>query len=220
MTTTTKVRVYEVARELGMDNRELMNRFAALGIPVRNHMSALEPAEVDRVKRALEKDKAQNTVEERIRPTVVRRRTAAAAPEAAPPPAAPSARGEARGENGHGAGAAAAAPARPAPTPASAPAAAVFVQASARARPAPVAAAGAPGAQIIAFEAATATSDLSLYVGRSELPGEVVGASRALVNGLDVFRGRRGAAWQRPSGALSLIYWRAGVEVVTLCAGR
>src|SRR5688500_8034781 len=104
-TTTNKVRVYEVARELGMDNRELMNRFAALGIPVRNHMSALEPAEVDRVKRAREKDKAQNTVEERIRPTVVRRRTnAAAAPEpvvaAAPPPPA---RAEVRSENGHGA---------------------------------------------------------------------------------------------------------------------
>ncbi|MDQ3033315.1 MAG: translation initiation factor IF-2 N-terminal domain-containing protein, partial [Myxococcota bacterium] len=104
MTTATKVRVYEVARELGMDNRELMNRFAALGIPVRNHMSALEPAEVDRVKRALEKDKAQNTVEERIRPTVVRRRTAAAPPEpvvAAPVAASPATpRAEARRENG------------------------------------------------------------------------------------------------------------------------
>src|SRR5687768_10834061 len=125
-TTTNKVRVYEVARELGMDNRELMNRFAALGIPVRNHMSALEPAEVDRVKRALEKDKAQNTVEERIRPTVVRRRTNAAPEPVAVAPVAPpraevrsvepraaepraaEARGgdgrqaEVRSENGHG----------------------------------------------------------------------------------------------------------------------
>lgn len=99
--TTNKVRVYEVARELGIDNRELMNRFAALGIPVRNHMSALEPAEIDRVKRALEKDKAQNTVEERIRPTVVRRRTAAA-PVPEPPTA--SARIELRPDN-HGQGA-------------------------------------------------------------------------------------------------------------------
>lgn len=98
-TTTNKVRVYEVARELGMDNRELMNRFAALGIPVRNHMSALEPAEVDRVKRALEKDKAQNTVEERIRPTVVRRRTAAAAP--APEPTVAPMRAESKTNNGH-----------------------------------------------------------------------------------------------------------------------
>ncbi|UJR81137.1 translation initiation factor IF-2 [Sandaracinus amylolyticus] len=117
--TTTKVRVYEVARELGMDNRELMNRFAALGIPVRNHMSALEPAEVDRVKRALEKDKAQNTVEERIRPTVVRRRTAAA-PEpvaAAPAPVPVITREAPRAENGH----AAVAPRPVAPTPPPAP---------------------------------------------------------------------------------------------------
>jgi translation initiation factor IF-2 len=71
----SKVRVYEVARELGMNNRELLNRIQSLGIQVRNHMSALDPAEVDRVRRALEKDKAENTVEERIRKTVIRRRT-------------------------------------------------------------------------------------------------------------------------------------------------
>ena len=69
-----KVRVYEVARELGLDNRELVSKIATLGIQVRNHMSALEPAEVERIKRALDKDKQSNVVEERIRPTVVRRR--------------------------------------------------------------------------------------------------------------------------------------------------
>ena len=93
-----KVRVYEVARELGMNNRELLNRIQSLGIQVRNHMSALEPAEVDRLRRALEKDKAENTVEERIRKTVIRRRTlgkkpdgdgaAEAAPRAPEPPQA------------------------------------------------------------------------------------------------------------------------------------
>jgi translation initiation factor IF-2 len=88
-----KVRVYEVARELGLDNRELVGKIASLGIQVRNHMSALEPAEVDRIRRALDKDKQSNQVEERIRPTVVRRRTvggsvAPAAPPT-PPPAAP-----------------------------------------------------------------------------------------------------------------------------------
>jgi translation initiation factor IF-2 len=72
-----KVRVYEVARELGLDNRELVSKIASLGIQVRNHMSALEPAEVERIKRALDRDKHSNTVEERIRPTVVRRRAVA-----------------------------------------------------------------------------------------------------------------------------------------------
>ena len=77
----SKVRVYEVARELGMNNRELLGRIQSLGIQVRNHMSALEPAEVDRVRRALDKDKADNTVEERIRKTVIRRRTKKKPPE-------------------------------------------------------------------------------------------------------------------------------------------
>ncbi len=90
-----KVRVYEVARELGLDNRELVGKIASLGIQVRNHMSALEPAEVDRIRRALDKDKQSNQVEERIRPTVVRRRTVggsvAPSPAPTPPPAAPQA---------------------------------------------------------------------------------------------------------------------------------
>ena len=86
----SKVRVYEVARELGLENRELIQRIAALGIQVRNHMSVLETAEVDRVKRALDKDRERDTVETKIRPTVTRRRVkrkkapepVAAAPEA------------------------------------------------------------------------------------------------------------------------------------------
>ncbi len=73
-----KVRVYEVARELGLDNRELVGKIASLGIQVRNHMSALEPAEVERIKRSLDKDKQASLVEERIRPTVVRRRSVVA----------------------------------------------------------------------------------------------------------------------------------------------
>lgn len=90
----SKVRVYEVARELGLDNRELVSKIASMGIQVRNHMSALESGDVDRVKRAIEKDKQTNLVEERIRPTVVRRRSVAKrkpapapAPAAAPEPA-------------------------------------------------------------------------------------------------------------------------------------
>ena len=36
---SSKVRVYEVARELGVDNRELLNRIASLGIQVSNNAS-------------------------------------------------------------------------------------------------------------------------------------------------------------------------------------
>ena len=71
----SKVRVYEVARDLGVENRELVQKIAALGIQVRNHMSVLEPHDADRIKRALDKERNQTMVEERIRPTVVRRRS-------------------------------------------------------------------------------------------------------------------------------------------------
>ncbi|MGD8824607.1 MAG: translation initiation factor IF-2 N-terminal domain-containing protein, partial [Myxococcales bacterium] len=101
----SKVRVYEVARELGVENRDLIQRIATLGIQVRNHMSVLDPVEVDRIKRSLEKDRGETMVEERIRPTVVRRKrkksaqpepvaaaepTAPPAAAAAPPAASPS----------------------------------------------------------------------------------------------------------------------------------
>ncbi len=80
-----KVRVYEVARELGIENRELLAKIASLGIQVRNHMSSLDAGDLERLKRALEKDKQQNVVEERIRPTVVRRRSVHTARTAAAP---------------------------------------------------------------------------------------------------------------------------------------
>jgi len=83
----SKVRVYEVARELGVENRDLIQRMATLGIQVRNHMSVLDPAEVDRVKRALGKDRTETLVEERIRPTVVRRKRRKKTEEAAEPAA-------------------------------------------------------------------------------------------------------------------------------------
>ncbi len=98
----TKVRVYEVARELGVENRDLIQRIATLGIQVRNHMSVLDPVEVDRIRRSLDKDRSETMVEERIRPTVVRRKRrkksedveeqAAASAEAAlePAPAEPA----------------------------------------------------------------------------------------------------------------------------------
>ena len=73
----SKVRVYEVARELSLENNDLMKRLATLGIQVRNHMSALDTTEIDRVKRSIEKDKAENTVETKLRAGVVRRRTVA-----------------------------------------------------------------------------------------------------------------------------------------------
>ncbi|HMR81180.1 MAG TPA: translation initiation factor IF-2 N-terminal domain-containing protein, partial [Polyangiaceae bacterium] len=97
----SKVRVYEVARDLGIENKALVALFQSVGVTeVRNHMSAVAPEQVERVKRHLEKATAAPVVEERIRPTVVKRRAVkkpkpepvaeAAAP--APPVPAPARR--------------------------------------------------------------------------------------------------------------------------------
>ncbi|HEX3849419.1 MAG TPA: translation initiation factor IF-2 [Polyangiaceae bacterium] len=86
-----KLRVYEVARDLGLDNKALVALLQAVGVPdVRNHMSAVPPEVVERVKRQLEKQKQPVAVAERIHPTVVKRRAVVREPaapvvEAAPP---------------------------------------------------------------------------------------------------------------------------------------
>ncbi len=95
-----KLRVYEVARDLGLDNKALVALLQAVGVPdVRNHMSAVPPEVVERVKRQLEKQKQPSVVEERIRPTVVKRRAVVREPSApvhaAPPAPAPVVRDEA-----------------------------------------------------------------------------------------------------------------------------
>src|SRR6187402_3423001 len=85
---TVKHRVYEVARDLGMDQKELVALLQSSGVPdVRNHMSSVGADVVDRIRRQLEKQKSPPVVEERIHATVVKRR-AAVKPPAEPAPAA------------------------------------------------------------------------------------------------------------------------------------
>jgi translation initiation factor IF-2 len=88
-----KVRVYEIARQMGISNKELVSKIQGLGIMVNNHMSTLEVEDVQRVKRALDKERQENLVEERIGTTVIRRRSKVrrVAVKAEPEPAAPPA---------------------------------------------------------------------------------------------------------------------------------
>src|ERR1700722_7484563 len=70
----SKQRVYEIAKQLNMDQKVLVSLFQSMGLgDVRNHMSAVESDVVERVKRHLERKKTPDVVEERIRPTVVKR---------------------------------------------------------------------------------------------------------------------------------------------------
>ena len=46
-----KIRVYELARELGLTNKEALDLCIALGIGVKSHSSSIEDAQADRVRR-------------------------------------------------------------------------------------------------------------------------------------------------------------------------
>ncbi len=89
-----KVRVHEVAKQLGMKPQDLVTLFQQLGVSdVKGHMSSVDTDAVERVKRHLEGPKAAaepSADEQRIRPTVVKRRRAVdgAVPAAAPSSAA------------------------------------------------------------------------------------------------------------------------------------
>ncbi|HEY5959958.1 MAG TPA: translation initiation factor IF-2 N-terminal domain-containing protein, partial [Polyangiaceae bacterium] len=80
---SSKLRVYEVARDLGMDNKELATLLQSIGFSeIKNHMSVVPPEAIERAKRQLERRNEPNkVVEERIRPTVVKRRAAAKRPD-------------------------------------------------------------------------------------------------------------------------------------------
>jgi translation initiation factor IF-2 len=122
---TAKLRVYEVARDLGMDNKALVSLLQSVGVPdVKNHMSAIGPEAVERVKRQLERQKTPAMVEERIHATVVKRR-AVGRPSAPTPsqPSSPSNPAPVR-ESAPASEPTPAAASAPAPAPASAPRAA------------------------------------------------------------------------------------------------
>ena len=51
-----KIRVYELARELGMTNKETLDLCDALGIGVKSHSSSVVDAQADRVRRKAERE--------------------------------------------------------------------------------------------------------------------------------------------------------------------
>jgi translation initiation factor IF-2 len=79
-----KKRVHELAKELGLENKELIAHLERLGITVKSHASSLEDSEVEKVKEDLQAKSPRQIVEERIKTTVIRRR-AVRAPMEEPP---------------------------------------------------------------------------------------------------------------------------------------
>ncbi len=70
-----KIRVYELARDLNMKNKELLDKLEEMDISVASHMSSLDDHTVSLVKAGLKGKKDTEAVEvTRVRPTVIRRR--------------------------------------------------------------------------------------------------------------------------------------------------
>lgn len=70
----SKKRVYELARELGIDNKEVISRLEKLGIAVTSHSSALEDSDLQKIQQDLLSNEPREILEQRIKSTVIRRR--------------------------------------------------------------------------------------------------------------------------------------------------
>jgi translation initiation factor IF-2 len=81
---SSKVRVYEVAKQLNLDPKAVVGLFQSMGVAdVRNHMSSVEPETVERLKKQLDKAKTHDVVQEKIKSgvgTVIKRRAVAKQP--------------------------------------------------------------------------------------------------------------------------------------------
>ncbi len=91
------MRVYEIAKEVGIPNKDLIAKIRALGLEVNNHMSSLDADDVARIKRSLEKEKSGGAAPAQTQKlssgTVLRRRSSGDKAEAVETaaPTAPSA---------------------------------------------------------------------------------------------------------------------------------
>ncbi|MDD5476284.1 MAG: translation initiation factor IF-2 [Syntrophales bacterium] len=70
----SKTRVYELARELALETKELISRLEKIGIAVKSHSSTLEEDDVIRARRELVLGEPEKVEEKRVKSTVIRRR--------------------------------------------------------------------------------------------------------------------------------------------------
>jgi len=81
-----KIRVYELARDLNLENKILLEKLDALDISVKSHMSALDDDTVAIIRQQLFGKTEASIEETRIKPTVIRRRKKIVKVEATPEP--------------------------------------------------------------------------------------------------------------------------------------
>src|SRR4029078_12700058 len=59
-------RLYELAKDLNLSPEDRVNKVRAMGIELANHMSHLESVDVDRVRRAVDRERLENLEEVRL----------------------------------------------------------------------------------------------------------------------------------------------------------
>ena len=69
-----KIRIYELARDLNVTNKALLEKIRNMDIDVKSHMSSLDDETLTRIKKNLLGSPKKEVDEKRIKPTIIRRR--------------------------------------------------------------------------------------------------------------------------------------------------
>ena len=70
----TRMRVHELAKELNMEHKDLIDRIIKMGIQVKNHMSTLTDTSVQKIRQQFAEARAETFEQKRIGRAVIRRR--------------------------------------------------------------------------------------------------------------------------------------------------
>jgi translation initiation factor IF-2 len=79
--TQPKKRVYELARELNMTNKDLIEKILPLGLGLTSHMSTLDDGFEAKIRQFIQGGPTLDLEEKRVKPTVIRRRRKVVAEE-------------------------------------------------------------------------------------------------------------------------------------------
>lgn len=69
-----KVRIHDLAKDLKMENKELLKLLEKMGLEAKSVHSTLDDSDVERVKNQINLSRKEGVVEQRVKPTVIRRR--------------------------------------------------------------------------------------------------------------------------------------------------
>ncbi|MGE0086629.1 MAG: translation initiation factor IF-2 [Desulfococcaceae bacterium] len=92
-----KIRVYELAKELNLKNKALLDRLVEMKVSVSSHMTSLEDDVVEKIRADISAKKGETSKEAREKPTVIRKRRKRPSDKASHPRSDASGRGDRSG---------------------------------------------------------------------------------------------------------------------------